>query len=58
MSILTDRAVEKIHEAVQEAVSADMSVSDFIRNAWVSWEQELEDQKRMIASQFKKALGI
>lgn len=55
MSVI-NRAVDQIHEAVQEAIAAGMEPKDFIRNAWASWEQELEDQKIHIAAIFKKAL--
>lgn len=53
---LIDKTVDKIHEAVQEAIGAGMSPKEFIRNAWVSWEQELNEQKGYIAKIFEKAL--
>lgn len=51
-----DKAVDKIHEAVQEAIGVGMSPKEFIRNAWTSWEQELNDQKIFIGKIFEKAL--
>lgn len=50
------RAIDKIHEAVEEAVAADMSPSDLIRAAAESWEQVLDDNKRHAVRQFTKAL--
>lgn len=55
MNILRDRAVDKIHEAVEQAITAGMTPNDFIRKARESWATVLRDAWKDAAAQFDKA---
>jgi len=54
---LRNRAVNKIHEAVEEAIAADMCVADFVREAQESWGVVLYDKARADARAFDKLLS-
>jgi len=54
--IRSSRAEDKIYEAVQEAICASMTVSDFIRKAREAWEYETKAQLRHDLTIFNAAL--
>ena len=50
------RAEDKIYEAVQEAICANMTVTDFIREAREAWAYEQREQARHDDNSFDRAL--
>jgi hypothetical protein len=47
---------DAIHEAVEQAYDANMTVKDFIRNVWESWEIVRKDKQEQEDREFRAAL--
>jgi len=54
--IRPSRAEDKIYEAVQEAICANMTVTDFIKEAREAWAYELREQAMFDDGTFKRAV--
>jgi hypothetical protein len=50
------RAQDKIWEAVQEAIAANMTPKQFIQEAWESWEHERTESVKAEGKQFYDAM--
>lgn len=53
-----ESAVEDIHRAVESAIENGLSVKDFVREASISWSQELVEAERNAADSWDKLLEV
>lgn len=53
-----ESAVEDIHRAVEAAIDNGLSVKDFIREASISWSQELLEAEEHARDSWNKLLGV
>jgi len=50
----SSRAEDKIWEAVEEAVCAHMTPTQFMREAWQAWDYEMDQAQKAMNAEFSR----